>query len=93
MATNDEQVVGLTDKPRRAIEITITIGADTPSDVRGALNAIEFNISEHGEDMNLNIVSGGPSSGYTIGGKHNPEITHDMYFEQLNKYLGKDDKK
>jgi len=78
-------------KPRRAIEITITIGADTPRNVLDALNSIEFNIMEHGDDMNINSVSGGTSDSYEIHGSHKPEITHDMYFEQLNKYLGKEE--
>jgi len=77
----------IVDKPRRAIEITITVSADTTRDVRSALRAMELNISDRGDELNGCLIAGAPTYSYEINGTHNPEITHDMYFEQLNKSI------
>ena len=64
--------------------VNIKIGADDWESVLQAIAQIEFDLSRH-EPGNINIVSGGPNSGWIITDKFNPEQTHDHYFEEIDR--------
>lgn len=71
--------------PERRHEVRITIGADTWDDVIAALRHIEFIFHSNGPGRNL--TSGGYSSSITAVDKTNEDVTHDSYFEQVEKWL------
>lgn len=71
-------------RPKRAYQFTIEVGADSPQEMRWALNAI-FDRIEH--DINTKTVSGGPSSGWIITPDHTPDKTHDQYIEELEAWI------
>ena len=75
----------MTDRPHRAFEIDIHIGADTWEDAAREIARVLSHVVEHGQQCSL--ASGGPSSGASVTIRHRPEMTHDKYFEQLDAYL------
>lgn len=81
------------EKPKRRIQLNIDIGADSIDAAIHDLKQIIFEMTVRGED-NMNTVSGGYSSGNTVRLIVNPDVDHDSYVEELNKYLdaNKDDK-
>ena len=75
----------MTDRPHRAFEIDIHIGADTWEDAASEVERVMQHIIEHGQQCGM--VSGGPSAGSAVTIVHRPEMTHDRYFEQLDAHL------
>lgn len=71
------------DKPRRAWRIELHAEADSRAELVELLKSMLFDSLEPGGNSS---VSGGYSSGgyYTV--THDPEQTHDKYFEQLEAY-------
>lgn len=74
----------MADRPRRAIEITLKLGADDWNAVRGAINHLAYQVAADGTLGNQ--VSGGYSSGWTLDVSEAP-ITHDEWEAALNAYL------
>jgi hypothetical protein len=77
----------MSETPRRSHVVTIKIGADTWDDILTALRTILT-------DQELNgpyptVASGGSSFGYVWEHDHDPGITHDSYFEAIEKERGK----
>lgn len=70
--------------PRRAFVFELKIGADTRNDLIGALRQLEFEI---GAEQLTEGTSGGYSSGYTYKLDVDESITHDGYFDALDRYL------
>lgn len=68
-------------KPHRAFEIELKVTGDTWKDVVYELNRIIDEVKEHGQDCKL--VSGGYSSGGYVLINHDPNMTHDKYFEDI----------
>ena len=71
--------------PKRRFEITVTAGADDWLGLVAELRDVAFHVREHG--VECSSVSGGPSSHHTVTIHHNPEQTHEKYFEELDVYL------
>ena len=71
--------------PKRRFEITITAGADEWEALVHELKESAFHVADHG--LECSSVSGGPSSHHTVTIHHNPEQTHEKYFEELDVYL------
>jgi hypothetical protein len=73
-------------KPRRRIELKLTIGADNWDALRGALKSIQTEVAIHGR-LSTSGVSGGYDSGWVYECSERPEITHDSWAADLNNYL------
>ena len=73
------------ERPQRCYTLDISIGAD---DWQGVVDDLRH-LTSHIEDCGpkCSSVMGGSSSGYTVTVTHRPDMTHDKYFEELNKYL------
>lgn len=69
--------------PMRAYTFRAELGADTLEDLIGFLRHIEYQILTGSTD----VTSGGYSSGGNWHIVHDPEMTHDRYFEIVNAYL------
>ena len=79
----------MTDRPHRAFEIDIHIGADTWEDAAREVERVMQHIIECGERGCM--ASGGCSMGASVTIVHRPEMTHDRYFEQLDAHLAAKD--
>lgn len=79
----------MTDRPHRAFEIDIHIGADTWEDAADEVERVMQHIIEHGQQCGM--ASGGYSTGASVTIVHRPEMTHDRYFEQLDAHLAAKD--
>lgn len=76
----------MTNKPKRTFELTLTIGADTLDDLRSNLRSILIDLDR--EDVtDYSSVSGGYQSNHILKIEHSPTVTHDSYFEALEKHL------
>lgn len=75
-------------RPRRAVTMTLTIGADTRLEMALALQHLAFEI-EAGQINGPSGCSGGPFSGYSYDFTAAEHPTHDEYIAQLNAYLEK----
>jgi hypothetical protein len=75
-------------KPRRRIELVLTLGADSWEDAADAL----FNLAQEIERGRLRgrAVTGGYSSGHTFESSEDETVTHDSYFAALDEYLSAD---
>lgn len=73
------------ERPHRAYEIDIHIGADDWKSALWQIRDVLRHIEDHGEECSL--VSGGSDSGATVTITKRPEMTHDRYFADLNAYL------
>ena len=70
--------------PQRAYRLTLRLDADTLADLSNAL----FNLSHRADAGELTVgLSGGPSSGYIYELLHDPEQTHEKYFDDLRSHL------
>jgi hypothetical protein len=74
------------EKPRRRIELKLTIGADNWDALRGALKSIQTKIAISGS-LSTSSVSGGYDSGWIYECSERSEITHESWAEDLNAYL------
>lgn len=80
-------------KPRRRIKLTLELGADSWRDAEIALEHIAYRIREadHLGQPEVQVVSGGGSSGYQLHADEDPDITHDSYFKQLKEMRWEND--
>jgi len=78
------------DAPRRRIEATIRISADSWSDMAGALHCLETEIARTGS-LSTSSVSGGYSHGWIVETSEDETITHDTWVYSLNAYLANED--
>lgn len=69
--------------PRRRYTVDIQIGADDLDEVLSVLRHLEGAVRSGSQ----HIVSGGPTSGFTLQVVHDPAMTHDEYFRQVAEYL------
>lgn len=72
-------------RPRRRVVVTLDLGADSWDEVASALDQIAFEVAAG--KMRGSACSGGPSSGYTWSANEDESVTHETYFEALDKYL------
>lgn len=73
------------EKPKRAFEVEIRVGGDTWEDVARHLRDLMIHIEDHGP--RCSSVSGGPSVGSYVDIVERPEMTHERYHEELERYL------
>lgn len=76
------------EQPKRRYEVQIHIGADNKKAFVGALMAIMFNLEAHKtEDEEVDLVSGGWDSGYSVTARVDTSITGDSYHASLEAYM------
>ncbi len=75
----------MVEKPKRAVEFTLKIGADNWEGVAHALRHYLWEVEAFGAIGNG--CSGGSSWGDIRTVELRPEMTHERYFEALNAYL------
>lgn len=74
--------------PRSRYEVQIHIGASNKKAVISALAAIVFNLEAYKvEDEEIDLVSGGWDSGYSVTGRVDTNITGDSYRDALKAYM------
>ncbi len=69
----------------RRFEVGIRIGADSVEDVVASLNHLAFLYSSEGAGHKL--TSGGYGSSIIAVDSEAPHVTHDSYFEQVEKWI------
>ena len=74
-------------EPHRAHELAVRIGADTAKDLAWSLRRRADGV-ERGELTRG--CSGGPSCGWTYAYRHDPAMTHEQYFADVDVYLARD---
>ena len=72
------------DKPQRAFTLTLVLGADSREDLVQALENLAFDISR-GEITRG--CWGSPSNGAFYELRTDQDMTHDRYFEAVDRYL------
>lgn len=75
------------DTPKRRIELTIRISADSESDVEYALREIRTNAALHHDNAVTPCVSAGYSASWTIERADRPEQTGDNYRREVAAYV------
>jgi len=73
--------------PRRAHELICTIGADSKEGIVHELEEFARRIAR--DDISHGCI-GGSDCGAIYSYRHDPAMTHDAYFEQLNAQLEKE---
>lgn len=73
--------------PQRKHEIAIRIGADSWEELLTRLRNLEDYL--HIEGPGRELVSGGPASGCIAVDNECPSQTHEVYFEQVEKWIEK----
>lgn len=74
-----------TEKPKRCFEVTIKIGADSWDDVIAEIDHLHYYIEVTGPSCRS--VSGSPSSNHSVSIDHQPEMTHEIYHQQLKSFI------
>ena len=75
-------------KPRRAYELTLTLGADTYEELVRALEGLALDLALYPSDAaHRPMASGSPSAGYSATVTHDPEWTHERYHAEVEAYL------
>ena len=72
------------DQPKRKVQLTVKIGADSWDDVVSELYAITNRIEREGPVSNL--CSGGYSGSHIVIGSENPNQTGDKYRKENEEY-------
>ena len=82
--------------PRRRLVVTVEIGADDwPNVVRALRECWEWaDRKEAGPDgpERIDMCTGGCDAGYTVSGSLDPSVTHDSYFEAVERWKAERDK-
>ena len=73
-------------KPHRAHTLALEIGADTLDDLAYALKAIREDVLRGQLSVGC---SGSPSVGWTHNYHHDPEMTHERYFADIDAWLAR----
>lgn len=82
---SNTQIEGPRKTPRRRIEASIRISADSWDDLRRELNHLATEIASHGM-LSKWSVSGGYSTGHIIETSEDETITHDSWAEENEAY-------
>lgn len=89
----DQAIMATVPELHRRYQLTLKLGADSPDDLDGALNSIQFDVSVLIDKQRLNrsyhSVSGGPTRDWTLDIAFDPDMTHERHFEQIKAYLEK----
>jgi hypothetical protein len=77
--------------PHRFCEANIHIGADSLEAFMSALREIHLQLSLYPPEATKpsRSISGGPDAGWSVEIDFDPTMTHDKYFEELDKFLGR----
>ncbi len=70
--------------PERKHVVAIKIGADDWESVLAAVREILYLLESEGQGRDC--VSGGPDYGYWVIDKVNPHMTHERYFDDIEKW-------
>lgn len=70
--------------PRRRWLVEINVGGDELEDVLREILRMAEHVQEHGKDCSM--VSGGYSTGGFVRITENPDMTHDRYFEEIERW-------
>lgn len=73
------------ERPRRKYELDLRIHGDTWEDIVRELQDLAQHAKSRGPECSS--VSIGSSSGYIITVRHDPNMTGDLYQQQLEEYL------
>ena len=75
--------------PQRQYDLTLHLGADDWEALLNALHQIEYCLTVKREEglHTADTVSGGYDSGWTLGLKHNPEMSHAEFSRALDEYI------
>lgn len=73
------------EKPKRAFEINIRIGADSWELVKEELERVVAHVIDHGPVCDS--VSGGPGGGHVVEIFVTEGMTHERYHAELDAYL------
>lgn len=68
--------------PKRAFEFEMRVVADTKADMAELIN----HLIEQMDAGSQSCVTGGPTSGGFFKVTENPEMTHERYIEELDKF-------
>lgn len=79
----------MADDPRRAVVVTIRLGADSMADALSALKQIHLDAILHGDRIGQ-CVSGGYSAGWIVEVDEDPSWTHDRYISAINEVIDRD---
>lgn len=71
--------------PRRRVEVSIKIEADSWDDLRRAIRCIETDLARDGQ-LSRSSVSGSYSFGWIIESNEREDITHDSWAEANERY-------
>ncbi len=74
----------MSESPHRAHELIIKIGADTKLDLINELNNFANRIAR--DELTHGII-GGYGAGAIYSYRHDPNQTHELYFQQLSAIL------
>lgn len=85
--TDTPELIAVARAPRRAHQLAVQVGADTVEDLAWSLRRLAEGV-ERGELTRG--CSGGPSCGWTYEYRHDPEMTHERYFAEVDAYLARD---
>ena len=77
--------------PKRAFELELRVGGDSWDIVLNELQELVRHIRKNGQECSS--VSGGYGSNHLVTITHDPSMTHDKYFEQLDQYIAARDAK
>lgn len=75
--------------PTRAWSMELSLGADTEEEFLQTLQQLHDGFRLRRGVPKGNGAMGGPTSGWSYTIKHDPEMTHEKYHEQLQIHLGK----
>ncbi len=70
---------------RRRWVLEIKLGADTYEDLTASLVELANDLDRR-PPAPINIVSGSPSAGYIATGDEEPTVTHESYFEAVERW-------
>lgn len=75
--------------PRRRVVCKIEIGADSWREAANALDAIAFRLWEANDkkEPQVSVVSGGPTSGWSLDGDEDMGISHETYIGSIEAWL------
>lgn len=74
----------MSDTPNRCYTIDVSVGGDTWDDAVRELLRVAEHVEQHGPECNE--TSGGPVAGSHVTIAHRPEMTHDAYFEAIERW-------
>lgn len=73
----------MSEPPNHRIDLTLTLGVNTPDDLVAELHGIADRLDREGCDRPRNITSGWPGGSCHLEIKHDPTMTHERFVREL----------